>query len=550
MEERLWHKSYPEWVPHEINPDKYSCINEMFKTCVNKFSDLTAFESFGKKISFRELDILTDNFAAFLQSRGMKKGDRIAIQLPNIHQYPIAMYGALKAGLIIVNINPLYTSREMLEKFEDSGCRAIVIVANFAYRLEKIICKTEIDTVIVTGVGDLVGGLKGPIINSILKYVKGAVKPYTLKGHFRFPEIIRAGKKMKFQEVKTTKEDTAFLQYTGGTTGVPKGAIIKHKNILAQIEQIQAWMGPVIKDGQEVIITPLPLYHIFSLTVNCFSFFTKGTKNVLIANPRDIPNLTKTIKKSRFTAITGVNTLFNALIHNEDFKKIDFSTLKVVVGGGVAVQKSVAEQWKKITGIGICEGYGLTESSPVLTCNPIDGTEKNGSIGMPFPSTDIKILSEEGFEESSGSAGEILAKGPQVMDGYWNKPEETALVLDNGWLKTGDIGFVGEDGFVTIVDRKKDVINVSGFNVYPNEIEEIAAAHPKVLEAGVRGGKDDDGYEFVKLFLVRKDESLTEKEIINFCKKSLTKYKIPREVHFRDELPKTNIGKILRRELK
>jgi len=550
MKEKKWFKNYPEWVPHTIDPHKYSSINEMFHKCTDQYKDSISFESFGKTITYGELDVLTDNFAAFLQERGLKKGDRIAIQLPNILQYPIAMFGALKAGLIIVNINPLFTSREMLEKFEDADCKAIVIVSNFAYRLEKVIDKTNINTVIVTGVGDLVGGIKGPVINGVLKYIKGAVKPYTLKGHIKFPRTLCIGKSRQLEDVEVNREDIAFLQYTGGTTGIPKGAVIKHKNILAQIEQIQGWMGEVIREREEVIVTPLPLYHIFSLTVNCFSFFTKGTRNILIANPKDIPSLVKTIKKSRFTVLTGVNTLFNAMLQNEDFKKVDFSTLKVVIGGGVAVQKSVAVQWKKITGVGLCEGYGLTESSPVLTCNPIDGTERIGTIGMPFPSTDIKISTDEGFEEKEGTAGEILAKGPQVMDGYWNKPEETSLALDKGWLKTGDIGYIDEDGFITIVDRKKDMINISGFNVYPNEIEEVAASHPKVLEAGVRGEKNEDGYEFVKLFIVRKDDSLTEKDIIKYCKKSLTKYKIPREVHFRDELPKTNIGKILRRELK
>ncbi len=550
MKEEIWFKSYPKWVPNKIDTEKYNSLNEMFHACVEEYKEIPAYESFGKTITYDELDKLTDNFAAFLKNKGLKKGDKIAIQLPNILQYPIAMFGAIKAGLIIVNLNPLYTSPEMLEKFEDSGCKAIVIVANFAYKLEKVIAKTSIETVIVTGIGDMVGGFKGPFINFLLKYVKKSVKPYPKKRYIPFKEALKVGASRSFTPVKADKEDIAFLQYTGGTTGVPKGAIIKHKNILAQMEQTQAWMGPVLRKQKEIILTPLPLYHVFSLTVNCFTFFTIGAKNILVANPRDIPALTKVIKKGKITVITAVNTLFNALLHNEEFRNLDFSNLNIVVGGGMAVQKSVAEEWEKVTGVPLCEGYGLTETSPVLTCNPIDGTNKVGSIGLPLPETLIKIANGEKNDDYGYETGEILAKGPQVMDSYWNKPEETELVFEDGWLKTGDIGYIDDEGFVYIVDRKKDLINVSGFNVYPNEIEEVAVAHPDILEAGVNGYKDEEGFEHVQMFIVKKDPALTEKEIITHCKLYLTKYKIPKKIHFRDELPKTNVGKILRKDLK
>ncbi len=550
MEDQIWFKSYPEGVPKEVDVKTYHSLNDMFDQCIEKYRDKPAYESFGKIITYEELDEITNNFVAFLQGKGLKKGDRIAIQLPNILQYPIAMFAALKAGLIIVNINPLFTSPEMLEKFEDSQCKAIVIVENFAYKLEKIIDKTSIETVIVTGIGDMVGGFKGPFINFLLKYVKKSVKPYPKKKYIPFSEALKEGVTKQVTPVKINKEDMAFLQYTGGTTGVPKGAVIKHKNIIAQVEQNGAWMGQFLEEKQEVILTPLPLYHIFSLTVNCFTFFSKGAKNILIANPRDIPALVKVIKNGKISVITAVNTLFNALLHNEKFRKIDFSNLKIIVGGGMAVQRSVAEEWKRVTGVPLCEGYGLTEASPVISCNPFDGTDKIGSIGLPFSNTLIKIADDEGHEGYEYKTGEVLVKGPQVMDAYWNKPEETELAFQDGWLKTGDIGYIDDDGFIYIVDRKKDLINVSGFNVYPNEIEEVAVTHPKVLEVGVKGYQDDEGFEHVEMYIVKKDDSLTEQEIKDHCKLSLTKYKIPKRIHFRDELPKTNVGKILRKDLK
>ncbi|HOP64824.1 MAG TPA: AMP-binding protein [Spirochaetota bacterium] len=550
MKDYAWFKKYPEKIPHEIDPDRYSSLVDLFEQCVRRYSDLPAFESFGKILSYSDIDRLTRDFAAFLQKKGLKKGDKIAIQLPNTLQYPVALFGALRAGLTVVNTNPMYTAREMRDKFQDSEAKAIVIMANFACRLEKIIGMTGIKTVIVTEIGDLVGGVKGSLINFVVRRIKKMVEPFNLPGHVKFNNVLKEGSGEKFTPVEVSNDDIAFLQYTGGTTGISKGAVLKHRNILANVEQISAWMLPTLVDMKEIIITPLPLYHIFALTVNFFSFFNKGAKNILIADPRNIPGFIKEIKDTKFTAMTGVNTLYNAMLNNSDFHKMNFSTLKVVIAGGMALQKAVAERWKKATGIPLCEGYGLTESSPVLTCNPIDGTDRTGTIGVPLPSTEIMIADENGNEVEIGKIGELLGKGPQVMEGYWNKPDETALVFVNGWLKTGDLGFIDEDGFITIVDRKKDMIIISGFNVYPNEIEQIAITHPGVLEAGAVGGKDEDGNEYVKLFIVKKDPDLTREDIYKHCRENLTNYKLPKVIEFRDELPKTNVGKILRRELK
>lgn len=550
MKDYTWFKHYPDKIPHEIDPDRYSSLADLFNQCVERYRELPAFESFGKILTYDDMDRLTRSFAAFLQKQGLTKGDRVAIQLPNTLQYPVALFGALRAGLVVVNTNPLYTSREMKEKFRDSGAKAIVIMANYAANLEEIISETEIKTVVVTEIGDLIGGLKGSLINFVVKRVKKMVPPFNLPGSVKLNDALKAGEKEKFTPVELNKDDIAFLQYTGGTTGVAKGAILRHKNILANTEQISVWMIPSLIEKKEIIVTPLPLYHIFALTVNLFSFFNKGAKNILIADPRNIPHFIKEIRKYRFTAMTGVNTLFNAMLNNPDFHKMNFSSLKVIVAGGMALQRAVAERWKEATGMPISEGYGLTETSPVLTANPIDGTERIGTIGLPLPSTEIMIADENGNEVPTGSTGEILAKGPQVMEGYWHKPEETALVFVNDWFRTGDLGFIDEDGFVTIVDRKKDMIIVSGFNVYPNEIEQVAIMHPGVLEAGATGGKDENGNEFMKLFIVKKDPDLTKVDILKHCRENLTKYKIPKEIEFRDTLPKTNVGKILRRELK
>jgi long-chain acyl-CoA synthetase len=550
MKDYAWFRKYPDKIPHEVDPDRYSSLVDLFNQCVQRYDDLPAYENFEKVLTYRDIEKLTRDFAAFLQKRGLKKGDRIAIQLPNTLQYPVALFAALRAGLTVVNTNPLYTSREMKEKFKDAGVKAIVIMANYATNLEEIISETDIKTVVVTEIGDLIGGVKGALINFVVKRVKKMVPPFKLPGSVKFNDALREGAKEKFTPVELTRDDIAFLQYTGGTTGVAKGAILRHRNILANVEQISAWMIPTLVDRKEIIITPLPLYHIFALTVNLFSFFNKGAKNILITDPRNIPHFIKEIKNYKFTAMTGVNTLFNAMLNNPDFSKMNFASLKVVIAGGMALQKAVAERWKQVTGMPICEGYGLTETSPVLTCNPIDGTDRTGTIGVPLPSTEIMIADENGNEVPVGTTGELLAKGPQVMEGYWHKSEETAMVFVNDWFRTGDLGFIDEEGFITIVDRKKDMIIVSGFNVYPNEIEQVAIMHPGVLEAGATGAKDENGNEYMKLFIVKKDPDLTKMDVLKHCRENLTNYKIPKVIEFRDVLPKTNVGKILRRELK
>jgi long-chain acyl-CoA synthetase len=470
--------------------------------------------------------------------------------MPNLLQWVIAVFGSIRAGLIVVNTNPLYTAREMKHQFTDTRAKAIVILANFAQNLEKIIKDTQIETVIVTEIGDMLGGFKKILVNMVVKHVKKMVPPYKIDKVIPFNEAMKIGSKGNFVKPEITNEDTAFLQYTGGTTGVSKGAMLSHRNIIANMEQISVWMSPKLIEGEETVVTALPMYHIFALTVNCLAMLKYGARNILITNPRDMPAFIKTLKKFPFTILTGVNTLFNGLLNQEEFKNVDFSKFKIAVGGGMAVQDAVAVKWKKITNVPLVEGYGLTETSPLLTCNPIDGTERIGTIGLPAPNTEIRIMDEMGKEVPVGTAGEICAKGPQVMKGYWEKPEETENVFFNGYFKTGDIGVIDEDGFVKIVDRKKEMINVSGFNVFPNEIENVISAHPKVLEVGAIGLSDPKSTEKVKVFIVKKDESLTEEEIIAYCKENMTPYKVPKQVEFRKELPKSNVGKILRRILK
>lgn len=551
MDDYRWFKFYPKGIPPEINPDKYSTLNEMFDESFQKYGDLIAYENIGSHISFRQLDKLSLNFAKFLQHElGLQKGDRIAIQMPNLMQYPIALIGALRAGLIIVNTNPLYTPREMEYQFRDSGIRAILILENFASNLEKILKNTSIEFIIIAKIGDVLGGLKGEIIDLVVKYIKKMVPSYTLPRVIPFKKTIRTRPEIKFNAPELRSNDTAFLQYTGGTTGISKGATLSHRNMITNMEQISAWMVPKLIEREEIIITALPLYHIFALTVNCLAMLKIGARNILITNPRDMPAFVKEMKKHPFTVLTGVNTLFNALLNQPDFVNIDFSGFKVAVGGGMAVQKSVATRWKEVTGQGLVEGYGLSETAPVLTCNPIDGTERIGTIGIPVPSTQIKILDDDGREVETGKPGEISAKGPQIMSGYWEKEDETEAVFIDGWFKTGDIGIMDEDGFIRIVDRKKEMINVSGFNVYPNEIEEVVAGHPKVLEVGVIGVPDEKSSEAVRCYIVKKDNSLSEKEILIYCKDKLTAYKRPKSVVFKKELPKSNIGKILRRILR
>lgn len=546
-----WFKFYPSAVDTEVNVTQYSSVVNLFEESVKKFGNAIAYECMGKTITFNEVDELSKKFASYLQNDlNMKKGDRVAIQMPNCLQYPVALFGTLRAGMVVVNTNPLYTAPEMKHQFQDAGVEAIVIVANFASNLEKIRHELNAKHVIVTELGDMLGGLKGTIVNFVVKHVKKMVPAFNLPRAIRWKTMMGKADTSKFKRQEMTLADTAFLQYTGGTTGVSKGAELTHGNIVANMQQISAWMKPKLVEKEEIVITALPLYHIFALTVNCLAMMKIGAHNVLITNPRDMPGFIKELSKKKFTVMIGVNTLFNGLLNQEAFTKLDFSSLKISVGGGMAVQQATAEKWEKVTGTPLAEGYGLTETSPVATCNPIDGTERIGTIGIPLPNTDVKIIDDNGAELPVGERGELCIKGPQVMKGYWNRPEETEKVMNGDWFKTGDIAVIDKDGFVKIVDRKKEMILVSGFNVYPNEVENAIALHPKVLETGVIGMPDNKSTEKVVAYVVAKDKSLTADEVIAHCRENLTNYKVPREVHFADELPKTNVGKILRRKIK
>lgn len=549
--ENKWTALYPKNVSKSINLNEYANILEVSDEAIRKYRSKIAFSNFDTDLTYHELDILSGKMASYFQNTlSLKKGDRIAIQLPNLLQYPIVLFGALRAGLIIVNTNPLYTATEMRHQFKDSGAKAIVILAQFAHLLEEVQKDTEIKHVVVTEVGDQLPFLKKHLINFVLKKVKKMVPAYNLT-HHTWQEAISMGSEKTYIQPKIDINDTAFLQYTGGTTGVSKGAVLTHKNIIANMLQICEWMKPKLNSGEEIAITPLPMYHIFSLTVCSLALMRYGTQNVLITNPRDIPAFIKIMKKYKFTVITGVNTLFNALANHSDIKSVDFSHTKVCVAGAMALQKAVKDNWQKATGTNVIEGYGLTESSPVVCCNPVDGTDRVGTIGMPLPDTDVKLIDENGKDVTwTGEPGEIYVKGPQVMTGYYNRPDETAKVIKDGWLITGDVGVFEKDGFAKIVDRKKDMILVSGFNVYPNEVEDVIAKHPKVLEVAAIGVPDTHSGEIVKVVIVKKDDSLTEKEVIDFAKLSLTNYKVPKHVEFRKELPKTNVGKILRRALR
>jgi long-chain acyl-CoA synthetase len=548
-----WFQHYPEGVPQEIDPHQYESLVDLLETCIKDYGSLPAFECMGAAITFDELNQQSQDFAAFLQQDlKLAKGSRVAIQMPNLLQYPVAMLGALRAGMIVVNTNPLYTAREMKHQFNDSGADAIVILANFAYNLEKILPETSIKHVIVTEIGDRLGGLKKTLVNAVVKYVKKMVPSYNLPTAIKFNDALKRGGRRTFEQVTIKGEDTAFLQYTGGTTGVSKGAVLSHTNLVANMEQISAWMSVGLNKRSEIMITALPLYHIYALTVNCLSMMKIGAKNILITNPRDMKGFIKELKKHPFSVITGLNTLYNGMMNHPDFDSIDFSHLKITSAGGMAMQTSVAERWKEKTGVPVAEGYGLTETSPVLTSNiPIAGYERIGTIGIPLPSTQLIIANDEGVEVQVGEPGEIYAKGPQVMSGYWNRPDETEKIFTkDGWLKTGDIAVMDDDGFIRIVDRKKEMINVSGFNVYPSEIEEVVSGHAKVLEVGAIGVADQRSTEVVKICVVKKDASLTEEELRSFCKENMTAYKVPKYIEFRDELPKSNVGKILRRLLK
>lgn len=551
MNEFPWVKQYPKGIPAEIGKLEYSSLVEMFDTSCAKNAGKVAFENMGKTLTFQELDKLSGNFAAYLQNKcQLKKGDTIALQMPNLLQYPVALVGALKAGLIVVNTNPLYTAREMEHQFKDADVKAIVIVANFASNLEKIIKNTSIQHVIITELGDMLGGLKGGLVNFVVKYVKKMVPSFNLSMAVPFKQVLKDGAGLKYEKQSISPDDLAFLQYTGGTTGVSKGAQLSHGNIVAHTQQITYWFSPLLEEGKtELMITAIPLYHIFALTVNAVFMLRIGAKNVLITNPRDMKGFVKELGKHKFTLVTGVNTLFNGLLNQPDFKNLDFSHMKGSIGGGMAVQDAVAKRWQEVTGSPLVEGYGLSETSPVLSVNPLDGTHRMGTIGLPTPSTEMAIFDEEGNPLPQGEVGEICARGPQVMTGYWNK-DNSNVFLEGGWFRTGDMGMMDDTGFFKIVDRKKDMINVSGFNVYPNEVENVIASHPKILEVAAIGVPDARSNEVVKIFVVKNDPSLTEKEIKDYCDENLTNYKRPKYIEFRDTLPKSNVGKILRRELR
>lgn len=552
MSKQPWHASYPEGVKFEINPDAYASLPEMVNECIEKFADHPAFENMGKQISFNELGHMIDAFASYLQHHtNLKPGDRIAIQMPNLLQYPVALYGALKAGLVVVNTNPLYTPSEMLHQFNDSGAKAIVVVENFANHVEEIIKETQIETVIVTKIGDMIGGIKGGIVNLVVKYVKKMVPSYHLPQAIPFKQVLKKGAEQPSEEVKIESSELAFLQYTGGTTGVSKGAMLTHRNVVANMEQVCEWMfHGGLQEKKEIFITALPMYHIFALTCNALLSVRIGALNVLITNPRDMKTFLKDLGRHQWTILTGVNTLFNGLLNQPTFKNLDFSKVKFSFAGGMALQKYVADKWLEVTGTPVSEGYGLTETSPVLTANPLRKDAETGFIGMPVPSTEIKIFDDDGNEVKAGERGELCARGPQVFKGYWNRPEETQNCFHEDWFKTGDIAVMDDRGFFKIVDRKKEMILVSGFNVYPNEIEDCIALHDKVLEVGAIGVPDAKSTEAVKVYIVKADESLTEEEIREHCTEHLTGYKRPKYIEFIDELPKSNVGKILRRILK
>ncbi len=551
MQSFPWYKHYPAGTPETIGALEYTSLIDLFETASKKYSDRIAFENMGAQLTFSEVDRLSSHFAAYLQNElGLKKGERIAIQMPNLLQFPIAFIGALKAGLIVVNTNPLYTPREMEHQFKDANVSAIVIVANFAHSLETIIDKVPARHIIITQMGDMLGTVKGAIVDFVVKRVKKLVPAYAIPKAISFKSALKKGAQLKYTKPSIDVEDVAVLQYTGGTTGISKGAQLSHRNIIAHNMMITHWFKPYMDaNHHDLIITAIPMYHIFALTVNGVLMFSSGVKNVLITNPRDIPGFVKELRKHKFTIITGVNTLFNGLLNNEHFKDLDFSHLKGAVGGGMAVQDAVAKKWQEVTGKPLVEGYGLSETSPVLCCNPLDGKHRSGTIGIPMPSTEVAIFDDDGKPLPTGEPGEICARGPQVMRGYWEK-DNTGVFFPGDWFRTGDIGFMNEDGYFKIVDRKKDMIKVSGFNVYPNEIENVIASHPKVLEVAAIGIPDEKSGEVIKAFIVKKDNTLTLEEIKHYCHENMTNYKVPRYFIFRKELPKTNVGKILRRALK
>ncbi len=550
MQNKPWLQNYPNGIPVHIEEGKYTNLLQFIDECLKKYKDNPAFECFGKRLTYKQVDQLSDQFGAYLLSRGLRQGDKIALMMPNLLQYPIALFGALKAGLVIVNTNPLYTAREMHHQFNDSHVKAIVIAENFAHNLEKIIGETNISIVITTSIGEMLGAIKGRLINFVVKTIKKGVPAFSLNNTVTFKNALSEGKKFKLTPFEDSSDRVIVHQYTGGTTGVSKGAMLTNHNLVSNMLQMKAWMNNSFEESKEIALCPLPLYHIFAFSVNCLAMMSFGSLSVLVTNPRDLKSLVKEFKKNDITMMTGVNTLFNALLNNEDFKKLDFSHLKAAMGGGTAVQTSVAQAWEDLTNVKLVEGYGMTEASPVISANPFDGNARKGSIGMPIPSTDVRIMKEDKSIAGVNEIGEIQAKGPQVMLGYYNQPEATAETIVDGWLCTGDIGLMMEDGYFKIVDRKKDMILVSGFNVYPNEIEEVVTSHPKVLEVAAIGIPSEKTGEAVKIFVVKSDNSLTKDELVAFCRESLTGYKVPKNVEFRKDLPKTNVGKILRRKLR
>jgi long-chain acyl-CoA synthetase len=549
--DRNWLQQYPPGVPADIDPDSHASLREIFEQACAAHGHAAAFTNMGATLSYVQLDELSRAFAAWLQKKsGLQAGDRVALMMPNILQYPVALFGVLRAGMVVVNTNPLYTARELEHQLKDSGAKAIVIVENFVHVLQQVLPHTELKKVLVTRIGDLLGFPHGFIVNFVLQHVRKQIPPWSMPGAGTFKGALGAGLGLKLDPVALGPEDIAFLQYTGGTTGVAKAAVLTHRNMVANVLQASAWITPSLKANEaRTVITALPLYHIFALTSNCLAFLTLGARNVLITNPRDFKAFVAELKKYKFNFISGVNTLFNALLHTPGFETVDFSALRVTFAGGMALQSVVAARWKEVTGCIVTQGWGLTETSPIATANP-PGLDFNGSIGLPVPSTDVSIRDDAGKELPTNGTGEICVFGPQVMRGYWNRPDETEQVMFGDWLRTGDIGRIDDKGFVYIEDRKKDMILVSGFNVYPNEVESVVAEHPGVLEVAAVAQPDENSGEVVALFVVKKDPNLTAEALIAFCRTELTGYKIPRHVYFRSELPKTNVGKILRRALR
>ena len=548
--EKIWLTKYPENVPADINPDHYDSLVDIFNQSIETYGDKAAFVNMGKSITYRQLDEFANAFAAYLQQKlGIDKGDAVAVMMPNLLQYPVALLGIHRAGGVVVNVNPLYTPRELEHQLKDSDAKAILIVENFAHTLAQVVDSTPVKHVILTKMGDMLGA-KGHLVNFVVKKIKKMVPDYQLPQSISFKAVMNEGKGLALTPVKLSGDDLAFLQYTGGTTGVSKGAMLTHRNMVANLEQVSGLMAPCLVPGEDLIVTALPLYHIFALTANCLLFVKFGGTNLLITNPRDMPGFVKELSKYPFTAISGVNTLFNGLLNTPGFSEVDFSHLKLSIGGGMAVQRAVAERWLDVTGCDLLEGYGLTECCPVVSFVPFNIGKYTGSIGVPAPSTDVRLVADDGTDVAHGEAGELWVKGPQVMKGYLGRPEATDDVMHGDWFATGDIAKIDDEGMLYIVDRKKDMILVSGFNVFPNEIEDEVATHDGVLECAAIGIPHEVSGEIVKVFVVKKDDTLTEQDVINHCRERLTGYKVPKLVEFRQELPKTNVGKILRRKLK